>query len=223
MKPVKLDVVGKKFGSFTVTDKYKQTGECPNRKTYWWCICDCGNEKWINRKCLKDTRANYCEKCRPSGIRNERLYHIYHGIKQRCYNPKTTGYEHYGGKGVVMCDEWLLGGYEVFKEWALAHGYKERCGLSIDRLDVNGNYEPSNCEWVTIAENTRRGDLGKVKSHTRLEYIYVIKPDGSREDIQNITQFARDNDLNLSGVSAAIHGNMKRWYKGYEFHSSAID
>lgn len=221
MKRVKLDIVGKKFGSLTVTDKYKQTGELPNRKTSWLCVCDCGNEVWVDRNALKRRKTEFCNKCRESGVRNEKLYHIYHGIKQRCYNPNNPRYECYGGKGVAMCDEWLLGGYDVFKKWAISNGYKD--GLSIDRLDSNGDYTPSNCEWVTLSENARRGDVGKVKTHTKLGYVYVIKPDGSRENITNISKFARDNNLNISNVSAAIHGRIHRIYKGYEFHSSAID
>lgn len=223
MKVVKKDIVGKRFGSLTVTDKFIQIGECPNRRTLWLCECDCGSEMWVDRSSLINRKGKYCDKCRPLGIRHERLYHIYHGIKQRCYNPKAPGYEYYGGKGIEMCDEWLSGGYDVFKEWAIDNGYTPNTGLSIDRINSNDNYSPENCEWVTLAENTRRADVGKVKSHTRLEYIYVIRPDGSKEEISNISKFARDNNLNISGVSAAIHGHMKRTYNGFEFHSSAID
>lgn len=223
MKIVSRDIVGKKFGSLTVTGEYKQVGECPNRKTYWLCRCDCGNEFWINRYSIVHRRQNYCEKCKPAGVRNNPLYHIYHGIKQRCYNPKNPRYEHYGGKGVVMCDEWLNGGFSAFEEWALSNGYKAGANLSVDRINSCGNYCPENCEWVTVSENTRRGDIGRAKAHTKLQYVYVIKPNGERENITNISQFSRDNNLLRSNVSAAIHGRIKNTYRGYEFHSNKID
>ena len=82
----------------------------------------------------------------------ERLKRIYSGMKQRCNNPKCDSYEYYGGRGIKICPE-CLENIENFIVWALTHGYKDN--LSIDRIEVNGNYEPSNCRWATKVEQSR--------------------------------------------------------------------
>lgn len=78
-----------------------------------------------------------------------KLMSIYKNMKTRCTNPNATKYEKYGGKGVSICNDWLIS-YDTFKSWALNNGYCD--GLSLDRKDTNGNYEPSNCRWITLNE-----------------------------------------------------------------------
>ena len=80
------------------------------------------------------------------GQRKTRLYRIWANMKSRCHNPKTSFYNSYGGKGVTVCPEWK-NDFQVFHDWAISHGYSD--DLSIDRIDVNGNYEPGNCRWVS--------------------------------------------------------------------------
>ena len=99
----------------------------------------------------------------------KRLYEIYHGIKKRCYNKNCDRYKDYGGRGVSMCDEWLNDGVDSFIDWAFANGYADN--LTIDRIDNDGNYEPSNCRWVTNRENC----LNKRKTLC-VEYKGVTKP-----------------------------------------------
>lgn len=79
-----------------------------------------------------------------------RLYRIMRCMHQRCYNKKHHAYKNYGGKGVTVCAEWH--DYRNFKQWALANGYADN--LTIDRIDSDGNYEPSNCQWISLAFNT---------------------------------------------------------------------
>jgi hypothetical protein len=221
MKTVRRDIVGKQFGSLIVLDEFIQVGNTPHRRTKWLCECTkCGSHVYVLRECLINRVVDYCDNCRPSGVRNERLYHIYYGMRQRCYNPNNKRYEHYGGRGITLCDEWLNGGYDVFKKWSIEHGYQD--GMSIDRIDKDKDYCPENCEWVSLSENTSRGNSGMVKNHSKIEFIYAVDPSGNRIDIDNILAFSRKTGLNYSGVNAAIRGRSKRHYNGYEFHSGII-
>ena len=89
-----------------------------------------------------------------------RLYTIHTNMKQRCQNPKASFFDHYGGRGISVCDQWK--DYDSFKRWALTAGYEH--DLTIDRVDNNGNYEPTNCQWITMAENvSKAAELRELK------------------------------------------------------------
>lgn len=91
-----------------------------------------------------------------SNISETRLYSIWANMKQRCYNPKNKFYNHYGGKGIIVCEEWL-NDFEVFQEWAYGNGYREY--LSIDRINNDKGYMPQNCRWVTQKEQMQNTTL----------------------------------------------------------------
>lgn len=85
------------------------------------------------------------------GMRGTRLYNIWRSMRQRCYNPKTINYHNYGGRGITVCEEWR-NDFMNFYQWAMSTGYSD--GLTIDRKDTDGNYEPSNCKWATYKQQS---------------------------------------------------------------------
>lgn len=167
----KVSYIGRRFGRLVVLERAEDAitpkGQAMIR---YKCKCDCGNEKTINKCHLasgkiiscgcfhKEQLGNMRRKHGKSAYNRERLYTIWLNMKHRCYNHKNNHYKNYGGRGITICKEWL-DDYMSFRDWSYSHGYEEkieesgRNSLTIDRINNGGNYEPSNCRWVTNKEN----------------------------------------------------------------------
>jgi len=157
-----IDLTGRTFERLTVVAKEKAKY---GTRAFWHCRCDCGEEIIVSSQSLRTgaTKSCGCLNAEKTTARNmkhglaysEKLYAVWKAMRQRCFNKRCKDYPKYGGRGITVCNEW--DDYARFRSWAIANGYQE--GLSIDRKEVNGNYEPSNCRWVSSfiqANNTRR-------------------------------------------------------------------
>jgi hypothetical protein len=163
-----IDLSGLIVGRLTVLEKdgFRLTAQ-QRKDTVWRCLCSCGNTVFVRQSklrvktsptrscgCLRDDLSRLRKNGYIHGESKTLLYGLWHGIKDRCKNMYGEKNKHYKGKGIKVCDEWASS-YLVFREWALANGYKK--GLSLDRIDGNKNYEPSNCRFVTmeVQQNNR--------------------------------------------------------------------
>lgn len=159
------DLIGRTFNRLTVVD---YLGKRSHGKHWWLCACSCGGFVELNtsrltgnsptKSCgclrkerLKENRADPTK--HGYTISHPKLYAIYYGMMQRCYNQNSQRYKYYGGRGVDVCLHWRQD-VAHFVNWSLEFGYEE--GLSIDRRNASIGYCPANCEWVSVSENSRR-------------------------------------------------------------------
>ena len=147
-----VDKTNRRYGRLTVLKQDKTKTDA----IYWVCKCDCGNYKSIKSSELHPGRIKSCGCLREEVLKRQqeqthgeaktRLYSIWRGMKKRCYQPTSAGYKNYGGRGITVYEDWLCS-YENFRDWAYENGYED--GLSLDRINVNENYTPSNCKFST--------------------------------------------------------------------------
>ena len=192
------DLTGEKFNMFTVLEfSHVDYGE-KYRRTYWVVQCECGTIKTIRADQLKTTKSCGCHKRKVDSEKAKKLvdinrkyddekslsrhplYHVWRGMNSRCYDSKDNHYSRYGGRGISICKEWK-DDFRTFYDWGMNNGYSE--GLEIDRIDNDGNYEPSNCRWVTRKENANNRSTtikipfkGYLKSVTEWSEVLGIDP-----------------------------------------------
>jgi hypothetical protein len=157
------ELIGEAHGRLTITSYFR----CQKSKRVMLnCLCECGQTKSIDARNLKRTRSCGCLRTenlrqpKTHGFSNSKLYMVWANIKTRCYNPNATAFEHYGGRGIKMCDRW-----KKFENFLADMGVPKE-GMTIERIDVNGNYEPSNCKWASFMEQ------GANKRNSRMLTVY---------------------------------------------------
>jgi hypothetical protein len=185
-----IDLTGQTFGKLTVIDRAKNKG----RYTMWNCKCSCGGTTTAQTTLLRNAVVRSCgclikETNTKHNMHNSRAYNIWKHMKNRCQSLSNPRYNDYGGRGVTLCKKWLT--FEGFWE-DMRHGYKD--DLTIDRIDVNGNYTKENCKWSTAKEQ---------QNNTRANHLLTHKG-----VTLNVTQWAELLKINKHTLS-------KRIYRGW--------
>ena len=116
---------------------------------------------------MRDCKGKFCN---THGMRRTKLYRVWCSMKERCNNTNNKSYKHYGLRGIKVCEEWA-GDFKCFYDWAIANGYQE--GLTIDRINVDGNYEPSNCRWVDVKTQNRNYGRNHFVDYNGRKYCVV--------------------------------------------------
>ena len=177
------DLTGMKFGMLTVIRRENNDN---SRHVMYLCQCECSNMVIVRGDHLTSSKTRSCgclfkksllnnKKNYRHGKYGSRIYHIWCAMKRRCNNPNAINYDRYGEKGITVCTEWTE--FSNFYEWAINHGYAEN--LTIDRIDTNEQYNPSNCRWVTYKKqnNNKRNNFFitfNEKTHTLHEWSEIL-------------------------------------------------
>lgn len=189
------DLTGQKFGRLTVLKLHEIN---IRHEAMWLCQCECGKTKIVRSNSLTSGLIVSCGcyhkemlkmRLTTHGQSHTRLFNIWQNVKRRCYNPNYKYYSYYGGRGITMIEEWK-NDFGVFQKWATENGYKNN--LTLDRIDSDGNYEPSNCRWATrqtqqnnLRSNHRYTINGEEKTLMEWCKIYGVPHERTRNRVVN--------------------------------------
>lgn len=210
-----IDETGKKYGRLTVLE---YQGRNKSRSAEWLCLCECGNTVIIRGSALRSGKTKSCgclqrevaketiSKYNSSdkyvspyiynvkhGMTHDHLYKVWLNMKRRCFDENHDNYKYYGGRGIKVCKEWT-NDFITFMNWACANGYNE--SLTIDRIDVNGDYCPNNCRWIPFCEQ-----ICNRRNTVYMEYDNQCKP---------LKMLCNENDIPYKWAHS-------KYKKGYNF------
>lgn len=207
--PALKDITGNRYGRLLVIE-YVGTKRSPTNgltATQWLCRCDCGKEVVAPKHSLTSGNKRSCGCLKADqnraiwtthGKTNTRLYRIWNAMKYRCDDISSPAYKYYGGKGVAVCKEWKgRDGFQRFYQWAISNGYKD--DLTIERIDVNGDYRPENCTWVTQAEQMR--------NRTNTHWIYYK---GTRHTLSEASKVFNADRATIRKYAKACDGDTEK-------------
>lgn len=190
------NLTGQRFGRLLVIEPVRANS---HGTWYYRCKCDCGNEIIKLGSTMTNHSSCGCyamernRECHATHAKSKtRLFHVWMGMKQRCYNKRGHAYHNYGGRGITVCDEWK-NDFVAFETWAVANGYDENAEkgkYSLDRIDVNGNYEPSNCRFISMSEQA-----GNKRNNVLVDY---------KGETKTIAEWARETGLTHSTIRARL-------------------
>lgn len=168
------DLTGQQFDRLYVKRRSEQRSK--EGRVMWVCSCSCGNIVLVDTKSLttRNTKSCGCYSkevhsriLTKHGASRSKLYFVWNDMKSRCTDVNAVPYRDYGGRGIIVCNEWMTS-FESFQQWALSNGYRQ--GLTLDRIDVNKGYNPENCRWVTMkvqCNNKRNNRFISYNNETR--------------------------------------------------------
>lgn len=163
------DLTGMKFNKLTVIERAENN---KYNRAQWLCRCDCGNIIVVSGNAILESNTKSCgclkgetdrkSKNKTHGMSETRLFRCWTAMKARCRDKHLKAYKDYGGRGIKVCDEWEHD-FMAFYNWSMANGYRD--DLTIDRKDVNGNYCPENCRWITKKEQASNKRTNRYIEH----------------------------------------------------------
>lgn len=219
------DLKGQKFGRLTVIKRDESRLIGGKKRTYWLCKCECGNIVSVRADQLgKDSNSCGCLKVEQdkinlskytagkptTGKSHTRLATIWYHILSRCNNPKDDRYKDYGARGIKVCDAWA-NDFSEFEAWALQSGYSDN--LTIDRIDVNGDYTPTNCRWATNKEQRSNKQSTLWMSYnghfySLMELYRILSPTVSYQTVK--TRYHKgERDINKLFAGRQYRDNLK--------------
>lgn len=186
------NIIGRRFGRLLVVENLNVNSHGSKLHR---CICDCGNIKDVPISYLKSKHTTSCgclvrELHTTHNLSQSRLYGIHQNMLDRCFRKNELAYRDYGGRGITVCEEWK-NDFMSFYNWSMENGYSDE--LTIDRIDNNGNYEPSNCRWATKAQQARN-----TRKNVYFTYNGITK---------TISEWARDFGIPLTTFRRRIKQN----------------
>ena len=205
-----LDITGNRYGRLTVIREVERMRYASgNSHRVWECLCDCGNIIRCTTDRLRRGNTKSCgclrkeitsKKNYKHGGTKTKLYRIWAEMNGRCFCKTNKAYKNYGARGIRVCDEWRKN-FSLFRSWAMSNGYQE--GLTIERIDNNGNYCPDNCKWIPKSEQSKnRRNCHLItfngKTQTLSEWSRELHVD--RECVRNKEKILGDWTLALEAV-----------------------